>query len=70
MAERSANVKLWIGEPKRMENQLCPECFTSAQIWVPYYTYVGDDPVGRDTKINAFRRILCMNCNRSENIAA
>lgn len=70
MADPSAKVTLWVGAPQRAEGVLCVECFTSALVWVPYYTYTGSDVLELNTKLSVFRRVMCSNCGLVRNINA
>lgn len=59
MATASLPVSYWIGEPRRVEDELCPECFLPSLIWVPYYTFFGDDMMRENSGLECFKRTVC-----------
>lgn len=69
MANPSALVSHWVGEVVRAEGELCPECFVSALVWIPYYTHIGTDVTDCGTSLRAFRRVMCRDCGMVRNIS-
>ena len=70
MANPSALASHWVGDPQRITDELCPECFTSALIWVPYYSYIGDSLLSAGPSLLVLKRTKCGNCGYVVNESA